>query len=77
MMGLAPYGRPIYVQQILDNIVNVKEDGSIQLNMEYFSFLSELSTTSPKFDELFGGPRRDPESHITRREMDLARSIQE
>lgn len=77
MMGLAPYGRPIYVQQILDNIVSVKEDGSIQLNMEYFSFLNELSTTSPKFDELFGGPRRDPESHITRREMDLARSIQE
>lgn len=77
MMGLAPYGRPIYTQQILDNIVDVKDDGSIQLNMEYFSFLHELSTTSPKFDELFGGPRRDPESRITRREMDLARSIQE
>ncbi|TWT81159.1 Decarbamoylnovobiocin carbamoyltransferase [Planctomycetes bacterium CA13] len=77
MMGLAPYGRPIYVQQILDHIVDVKEDGSLQLNMEYFSFLHDLSTTSPKFDELFGGPRRDPESRITRREMDLARSIQE
>ncbi|TWU54489.1 Decarbamoylnovobiocin carbamoyltransferase [Rubripirellula tenax] len=77
MMGLAPYGRPIYTQLILDNIVDLKEDGSIELNMEYFAFLSDVSTTSKKFDELFGGPRRDPESRITRREMDLARSIQE
>ncbi|TWU55683.1 carbamoyltransferase N-terminal domain-containing protein [Rubripirellula reticaptiva] len=77
MMGLAPYGRPIYTQLILDNIVDLKDDGSIELNMDYFSFLSDVSTTSEKFDELFGGPRRDPESRITRREMDLARSIQE
>ncbi|MCS7466762.1 hypothetical protein NZK35_08915 [Stieleria sp. ICT_E10.1] len=77
MMGLAPYGRPIYTQQILDNIVDVKEDGSIELNMDYFAFLREVSTTSDKFDDLFDGPRRDPESRITRREMDIARSIQE
>jgi len=77
MMGLAPYGRPIYTQQILDNVVDLKEDGSIELNMDYFAFLRDVSTTSEKFDELFGGPRRDPESRISRREMDIARSIQE
>ncbi len=77
MMGLAPYGRPIYTQQILENIVNLHEDGSIELNMEYFSFLHDVRTTSEKFDELFGGPRRDPESRITQREMDMARSIQD
>ncbi|QDV26818.1 carbamoyltransferase N-terminal domain-containing protein [Aureliella helgolandensis] len=77
MMGLAPYGEPIYTQKILDNIVDLKEDGSVELNMEYFAFLRDVSTTSEKFDELFGGPRRDPESRITRREMDIARSIQD
>ncbi|MCY2965524.1 MAG: hypothetical protein NT069_18155, partial [Planctomycetota bacterium] len=77
MMGLAPYGRGKYTQEILDNVVDLKEDGSIQLNMEYFAFLRDLSTTSEKFDKLFGGPRRKPESRITRREIDLARSIQE
>lgn len=76
MMGLAPYGRPIYAQKILDNIVDVKDDGSIELNMEYFSFLNDVSTTSGKFDELFDGPRRKPESRITRREIDIASSIQ-
>ena len=77
MMGLAPYGEPIYTQKILDHIVDLKDDGSVALNMEYFAFLRDVSTTSDKFDELFGGPRRDPESRITRREMDIARSIQE
>ena len=77
MMGLAPYGRPIYTQAILDNIVDLKPDGSIDLNMDYFAFLSDTRTTSDRFDELFGGPRRTPDQPITRREMDLARSIQE
>jgi carbamoyltransferase len=77
MMGLAPYGQPVYTQKILDNIVDVKSDGSIELNMDYFAFLRDVSTTSEKFDQLFGGPRRSPESRITRREMDLARSIQD
>jgi|GEM_PF-6699 len=76
MMGLAPYGRPIYADKILQNIVDVKADGSIEMNMDYFSFLKDVSTTSKKFDELFGGPRRDPESRITRREIDIASSIQ-
>ncbi|KAA5546360.1 carbamoyltransferase [Roseiconus nitratireducens] len=76
MMGLAPYGRPVYAQKILDNVVHVNPDGSIELNMEYFSFLKDTKTTSEKFDELFGGPRRAPESRITRREIDIASSIQ-
>ena len=76
MMGLAPYGRPIYAQAILDNIVDLKPDGSIEMNLDYFSFLRDVSTTSEKFDELFGGPRREPESRITRREIDIASSIQ-
>ena len=77
MMGLAPYGRPIYKDLILKEIVNLKDDGSIQMNMDYFSFLHDTSTTSDRFDELFGGPRRTPESPITLREMNIARSIQE
>ncbi len=76
MMGLAPYGEPIYAQQILDNIVDLKADGSVDLNLDYFAFLREISMTSEGFDQLFGGPRRSPESRITRREIDLARSIQ-
>jgi carbamoyltransferase len=77
MMGLAPYGRPVYKDIILDKIINMKEDGSIELNMEYFSFLDDLSMTNAKFAECFGGPAREQESHITRREMDIAKSIQE
>ncbi len=76
MMGLAPYGEPVFAQQILDNIVDLKNDGSVNLNLDYFSFLREVSMTSPAFDTLFGGPRRQPESRITRREIDLSRSIQ-
>ncbi len=76
MMGLAPYGEPVYQQRILDEIVDLKADGSVRLNLDYFAFLRESSMTSPKFDELFGGPRRRPESRITRREIDIARSIQ-
>lgn len=76
MMGLAPYGEPVYEQKILDHIVGLKQDGSLSLNLDYFSFLRDVSMTSPEFERLFGGPRRPPESRITRREINLARSIQ-
>ncbi len=76
LMGLAPYGVPKYVNLIKDHLVNINENGSIQLNLRYFDFCTKLRMTSRKFDELFGGPKRDPESPITRREMDLAASIQ-
>jgi carbamoyltransferase len=76
MMGLAPYGTPRYVDTILKNIVDVKEDGSIELNLSKFDFLKGHQMTNGAFAELFGGPRREPETRITRREMDLARSIQ-
>lgn len=77
MMGLAPYGSPRYVQQILDHLVDLKSDGSVELNLEYFAFLRGREMTNDAFARLFGGPRRKPEARITRREMDLARSIQE
>ena len=77
VMGLAPYGQPRYVQAILDNVIDIKEDGSLKLNLEYFNFVSGLTMTTPKFHDLFGGPPREPESRLSQREMDLARSIQE
>ena len=76
MMGLAPYGEPRYVQDIYDHLLQVHEDGSLRLNLEYFAFLTEPTMTSAKFAELFGGPARQPDGWITRREMDLARSVQ-
>lgn len=76
MMGLAPYGEPKYVATILKHLVDLKEDGSLELNLEYFAFLSEPTMTRPRFGDLFGGPGRKPESVITQREMDIARSIQ-
>ncbi len=77
VMGLAPYGEPKYVQTILDNLIDLKEDGSFLMNMAYFNYLSGLTMTNRKFDALFGGPPRKPESSITQREMDLARSVQD
>ncbi|MBI4563346.1 MAG: carbamoyltransferase [Planctomycetes bacterium] len=77
VMGLAPYGEPKYVQTILDPLVDLREDGSLRLNMEYFNFLGGLTMTNEKFHRLFGGPPRIPETKLTQREMDLARSIQE
>ena len=77
VMGLAPYGRPVYVQTILDNLVDLKEDGSFRLNMDYFRYCQGLTMTSGKFHRLFGGPPRKPESELTQREMDLAASVQE
>jgi len=77
LMGLAPYGQPKYVDLILDNLIDLREDGSFRLNLDYFGYVSGLRMTNNKFAELFGGPERKPESDITQREMDIARSIQE
>jgi carbamoyltransferase len=76
MMGLAPYGEPKYVEEILKHLVDLKEDGSVELNLDYFAFLAEPRMTNERFGEIFGGPPRKPESWITQRERDLARSIQ-
>jgi|GraSoiStandDraft_41_1057321.scaffolds.fasta_scaffold06801_6 carbamoyltransferase len=76
LMGLAPYGEPKYVDTILKNIVDVKQDGSVRLDMSYFNYCQGLTMTSDKFHVLFGGPPRKPESVITQKEMDLAASIQ-
>jgi carbamoyltransferase len=77
VMGLAPYGEPKYVKTILDNVVDVKPDGTFRLNMDYFDYCTGLRMTNKKFDAIFGGPPRQPESALTQREMDLARSVQE
>ena len=77
IMGLAPYGEPTYVNKILDELIDLREDGSVRLNMKYFNFCQGLTMTNRAFDELFGAPRREPESEITQREMDLTRSVQE
>ena len=77
VMGLAPYGDPKYVQTILDEVIDLKADGSFRLNMKYFNYCQGLTMTSKAFDDLFGGPPRKAESTITGREMDLARSVQD
>lgn len=77
VMGLAPYGEPKYVKAIYEHLVDLKPDGTFRLNMDYFNYCTGLTMTGDKFDELFGGPPRKPESKLTQREMDLARSIQE
>lgn len=77
VMGLAPYGEPKYVQKIYDNLVDLKEDGSFKMNMDYFNYNTGLTMTNQKFDQLFDGPPRKPETNLTQREMDLARSVQE
>ncbi|MDH3327702.1 MAG: carbamoyltransferase [Desulfobulbaceae bacterium] len=77
LMGLAPYGQPTYKKLILENLLDLKEDGSFRLNMDYFGYLDDLQMTSDKFSALFGGPPRTPESEISERERNLARSIQE
>jgi carbamoyltransferase len=75
-MGLAPYGEPKYVDRILRDLVELKDDGSFKLDMRYFGYLDGLTMTSPAFDALFDGPPRRPESPLTQREMDLAASVQ-
>jgi carbamoyltransferase len=77
VMGLAPYGRPKYVDRIYQHLVDLREDGSFRLNQEYFSYLTGLRMTNGAFAELFDGPPREPETNLTQREMDLARSVQE
>ena len=76
LMGLAPYGEPKYVDLILDNLMDLKEDGTYRLNMSYFNYATGLTMTSRKFHDLFGGPPRKQESEISQKEMDIARSIQ-
>ena len=77
VMGLAPYGKPIYSNLIRDNLIDIKEDGSFRLDMSFFNFTTGLTMTNKKFDELFGGPPREREDKLSQREMDLAASIQE
>jgi carbamoyltransferase len=76
VMGLAPYGKPAFVAGIKDKLLEIREDGSIKMNHEYFSYSQGLRMTNGQFDKLFGGRPRKPESQVTQREMDLARSIQ-
>ncbi|MFC1557886.1 carbamoyltransferase [candidate division KSB1 bacterium] len=77
VMGLAPYGKPKYMNLILDELMDLKEDGSFKLNMKYFDYCSGLTMTNKRFENLFGGPPRKPESELTQRDMDLASSTQE
>ncbi|HYG61588.1 MAG TPA: carbamoyltransferase [Thermoanaerobaculia bacterium] len=77
LMGLAPYGEGKYTDLIKRELIDVREDGSFRLNMDYFGYLDGLEMTNERFAALFGGPPRKPESPIGKREMDLARSIQE
>ena len=76
LMGLAPYGAPKYVDLILENLLDLKADGTFRLNMDYFNYTTGLTMTNRKFHRLFGSPPRQPESKITQREMDIAASIQ-
>jgi carbamoyltransferase len=76
VMGLAPYGRPTYVQKIREHLIDIKDDGSFRLNLDYFDYCTGLTMTNSRFDALFGGPPRKPEERLTQREMDLAASVQ-
>jgi carbamoyltransferase len=77
IMGLAPYGQPVYVPAIYDHLLDLKADGTFRLNLAYFDYCTGLTMTNRHFDALFGGPPRPPETLLTQREMDLARSIQD
>ncbi len=76
LMGLAPYGTPKYMMTILDNLIDLKSDGSFRLNMKYFNYCAGLTMTSKYFHELFDGPPRRPESELTPKDIDIAASIQ-
>lgn len=77
VMGLAPYGEPKYVDLILTHLIDLKEDGSFRLNLDYFDYCTGLRMTNDRFHRLFGAEPRKPESEVTQRDMDLARSIQD
>ena len=76
VMGLAPYGKPVYVDLIKEHLIDIKKDGSFKLDMSYFNYTTGLTMTNKKFDDLFGAPARQSEGTLTQREMDLAASIQ-
>ncbi len=76
LMGLAPYGEPKYADLILDKLVDLKDDGSFKLNMRYFGYCNGLKMTNRRFEKLFGGPARKPETRINEKDMDIAASIQ-
>jgi carbamoyltransferase len=76
VMGLAPYGRPVFADQILEQVLDLKDDGSFHMDMSFFNYCQGLTMTSEKFHRAFGGPPREPESQVTQREMDLAASVQ-
>jgi carbamoyltransferase len=76
-MGLAPYGEPKYKKLIYDHLIDIKDDGSFRMNMDYFNYCSGLTMTNSKFNKLFGGPPRVPESKLTQKDMNLARSLQD
>ena len=77
VMGLAPYGTPKYADRILDKLIDLREDGSFHLNMEYFNYCGGLTMTANGFDALFDAPRRDPDERVTQHTMDIAASIQQ
>lgn len=77
VMGLAPYGKPVYKDLILNELMDLKEDGSFRLNMKYFNYCAGLTMTNDRFHKLFGGAPRKRESKVTAREMDLAASVQQ
>lgn len=77
LMGLAPYGEPKYVDLILEHLIDLKNDGTFRLNMNYFNYATGLTMTNARFAKLFGAPARKPESDLTQQEMDIARSIQD
>ena len=77
VMGLAPYGEPKFKKIIYDHLIDVKDDGSFRMNMDYFNYCQGLTMTNSKFNKLFGGPPRVPETNLTQKDMDLARSLQE
>ncbi|HWI17841.1 MAG TPA: carbamoyltransferase [Vicinamibacterales bacterium] len=77
VMGLAPYGEPTFVKTIKDHVIEIRDDGSLWMNQDYFSYAHGLTMTGSKMEQLLGGPARQPESKLTQREMDLARSIQD
>ena len=76
LMGLAPYGEPTYVDLILDNLIDLKEDGSFKLDLKYFNYCTGLTMTNKRFDKLFGGPPRKSEGRLEQKHMDLAKSVQ-